>query len=102
MQRRELAAMYRARGVAREDAETVARILRIHQDEAFVTHACLELGVDPDAGGSAWQASISSFLSFAIGAFLPLIPWLFIGGGQAVVIPIRIAELRQPPWVPRS
>ncbi len=101
-ERRELAAMYRARGVAREDAETVARILSIHQDVAFVTHARLELGVDPDAGGSAWQASISSFLSFAIGAFLPLIPWLFIGGGQAVVISICIAELRQPPWAPRS
>ena len=65
----------------------------IHPDIAFDTHARLELGVDPDAGGSAWQASMSSFLAFAIGAFLPLIPWLFTGGAQAVVLSICIAAL---------
>jgi hypothetical protein len=79
-ERRELAAMYRAQGVSAEDAETVAGILSRYEQAAFETHARLELGVDPKAGGSAVQASVASFLSFAIGAFLPLIPWLFSGG----------------------
>ena len=82
-ERRELAAMYRAQGVSAEDAETVAGILSRYEQAAFETHARLELGVDPKAGGSAVQASVASFLSFAIGAFLPLIPWLFSGGHPA-------------------
>jgi VIT1/CCC1 family predicted Fe2+/Mn2+ transporter len=92
-EQRELAAMYRAQGVEATDAETVARILSRHPGVAFDTHARLELGVDPQAGGSAWQASIASFLSFAIGAFLPLIPWLFFGGLEAVLISVLIGAV---------
>jgi len=92
-ERRELAAMYRAQGVSTEDAETVAGILSRYEQVAFDTHARLELGVDPQAGGSAVQASVASFLSFAIGAFLPLIPWLFFGGLEAVLISICIGAV---------
>lgn len=90
-ERRELAGMYRAQGVSPEDADTVATILSRYEQAAFDTHARLELGVDPNPGGSAVQASVASFLSFAIGAFLPLIPWLFFGGTKAVVISVCIA-----------
>lgn len=82
--------MYRSQGVSPEDAETVASILSRYDQVAFDTHARLELGVDPRARGSAVQASVASFLSFAIGAFLPLIPWLFFGGTEAVIISICI------------
>lgn len=92
-ERRELAAMYRAQGVSADDAETVAGILSRYEQVAFDTHARLELGVDPKAGGSAVQASVASFLSFAIGAFLPLIPWLFFGGLKAVIISICIGAV---------
>ncbi len=92
-ERRELAGMYRAQGVSPEDAETVAGILSRYEQVAFDTHARLELGVDPAAGGSAVQASVASFLSFAIGAFLPLIPWLFFGGTKAVIISICIGAV---------
>jgi VIT1/CCC1 family predicted Fe2+/Mn2+ transporter len=92
-ERRELAAMYRAQGVSADDAATVAGILSRYEQVAFDTHARLELGVDPQAGGSAVQASVASFLSFAIGAFLPLIPWLFFGGLKAVIISICIGAV---------
>lgn len=92
-ERRELAAMYRQRGVSAADAETVATILSRNEKLALDTHARLELGVDPDAGGSAWQASVASFVSFALGAFLPLIPWLFFGGVKAVVTSVIIGAL---------
>src|ERR1700722_19771887 len=59
-ERRELAGMYRAQGVSPEDAETVAGILSRYEQVAFDTHARLELGVDPAAGGSAVQASVAS------------------------------------------
>lgn len=84
-ERRELAAMYRARGVPAGDAETVARILMADPDLALDTHARLELGVDPGDPGSSRQAAASSFVSFGLGALLPLLPWL-VGGGTAAVV----------------
>jgi VIT1/CCC1 family predicted Fe2+/Mn2+ transporter len=92
-ERRELAAMYRARGVSADDAETVARILMANDRVALDTHARLELGIDPDATGLAQKASIFSFLSFAIGALLPLIPWFFATGTAAVVGSIVIGAV---------
>ncbi len=93
-ERRELAAMYRARGVPADDAETVARILSAQPSVALDTHARLELGIDPDTGaGTATRASISSFVAFSVGAVLPLFPWFFTEGGTAVVLSIVIGAI---------
>jgi VIT1/CCC1 family predicted Fe2+/Mn2+ transporter len=50
-----------------------------------VTHAREELGIDPDQLGSPQGAAVSSFLSFALGALIPLLPWFFGSGTAAVV-----------------
>ena len=92
-ERRELAAMYRARGVPADDADTVARILMANDRVALDTHARLELGIDPDATGLAQKASIFSFLSFGIGALLPLLPWFFATGTAAVVASVVIGAV---------
>lgn len=92
-EQRELAAMYRARGVPEEDAATVARILSSDHAVALDTHARLELGIDPDAVGSAGAAGVSSFFAFAIGALLPLLPWFFISGTAAVVASIVVGAV---------
>jgi vacuolar iron transporter family protein len=90
---RELTGMYRAQGLAREEAETVARILSKNPKIALDTHARLELGIDPDAPGSAGRAATFSFISFAIGALLPLFPWFFTEGTTAVIASIIIGGL---------
>src|SRR5579875_1926383 len=87
---RELAAMYRARGVEADDAMTVARILSSNEKVALDTHARLELGIDPEEAGSPVKASVFSFVSFTIGAILPLLPWFFTMGTAAVVLSIVI------------
>jgi VIT1/CCC1 family predicted Fe2+/Mn2+ transporter len=84
-EQRELAAMYRSRGVPAADADTVSRILMATPAVALDTHVRLELGVDPDNAGSSRQAAAVSFLSFSAGAILPLLPWFFIAGLAAVV-----------------
>jgi VIT1/CCC1 family predicted Fe2+/Mn2+ transporter len=89
-EQRELAAMYRARGVAAADAETVARILMATPEVALDTHVRLELGVDPDSAGSSRQAAAVSFFSFSLGAILPLLPWFFMGGLGAVLASVII------------
>jgi len=45
-------------------------------------HARLELGIDPDDLGDPIRAAGSSFVSFAIGAVFPIIPWLFMNDGE--------------------
>jgi len=92
-EQRELASMYRTRGVAAADADTVARILMANPDVALDTHARLELGVDPDDTGSSRQAAVVSFLSFSVGAMLPLLPWLFTGGRAAVLVSVGIGAM---------
>jgi VIT1/CCC1 family predicted Fe2+/Mn2+ transporter len=90
---RELAAMYRARGVPAADAETVARILSANDQVALDTHARLELGINPESAGMAGKASAMSFVSFAIGAVLPLFPWFFASGIAAVIASVVIGAV---------
>src|SRR3984957_11077296 len=92
-ERRELAALYRARGVPPQDADTVARILSVTAHLALDTHARLELGIDPDAEGGAGVAGAASFLAFGVGALLPLLPWFFAHGGGAVIASIIIGAV---------
>jgi vacuolar iron transporter family protein len=92
-ERRELAGMYQAQGLSAEDADTVARILSANPDIALDTHARLELGVDPEAPGLARRAAISSFLSFSVGAILPLFPWFLIAGSGAVIASVIIGAI---------
>jgi VIT1/CCC1 family predicted Fe2+/Mn2+ transporter len=89
-ERKELAALYQAEGVAESDAQTVARILMANPSLALDTHARLELGVDPNRGGSANQAALASFLSFATGAIIPLFPWFFLTGTVAITTSIAV------------
>lgn len=71
----ELTEMYVARGVERELAEQVARQLSRDPEQALVIHAQEELGVDPTQLPSPLTAAGSSFLSFCVGALLPLLPY---------------------------
>ena len=90
---RELTGMYEAQGLSHEDASTVARILSVNPDIALDTHARLELGVDPEAPGSALRAAVSSFLAFSVGAILPLFPWFFVQGSTAVIASVIIGAV---------
>lgn len=92
-EQRELAAMYRARGVPQKDADTVARILMASPEIALDTHVRLELGVNPDDAGSSRQAAVFSFLSFSAGALLPLLPWFFTSGLAAVFASISVGAV---------
>jgi VIT1/CCC1 family predicted Fe2+/Mn2+ transporter len=76
-EQRELAQMYVAKGLAPELAREVARQLSRDPELALDVHVREELGLDPDDLPSAWLAAGSSFVSFALGALLPVLPYLF-------------------------
>ncbi|HYU67003.1 MAG TPA: VIT1/CCC1 transporter family protein [Jatrophihabitantaceae bacterium] len=77
---RELALMYEAKGLRPELAAQVARELTADPEVALDVHVREELGVDPNDLPSPWLAAGSSFAAFAIGALVPLIPFLFGAG----------------------
>ncbi len=81
----ELAAVYRAKGFAPDEADQIAARLLAEPERALDTLIREELGLDPDQLGSPWKASAGSFVAFAIGAAIPVIPFLF-GTGQAIVV----------------
>ena len=75
-ERAELVAMLVNLGMSRGTAAQATE--EIHRDEnrAVNFHLVQELGVDPSEKPSPWIAAISSFVMFAIGAIVPLIPYL--------------------------
>ncbi|MER7912123.1 VIT1/CCC1 transporter family protein [Streptomyces sp. NPDC096068] len=72
----ELAALYVSRGVEPALAREVAMQLSKDPDRALEIHAREELGIDPDDLPSPAVAAVSSFGSFALGALLPVLPYL--------------------------
>jgi VIT1/CCC1 family predicted Fe2+/Mn2+ transporter len=72
----ELALIYEARGVAIEQARELSRDLLSRPEQALDVLAREELGLNPDDLGSPWQAATSSFLAFAGGAAIPLLPFV--------------------------
>ena len=82
----ELAAIYERKGLSPELAHQVATELMRDPAVALDTHAREELGIDPEEGlGSPLGAAASSFVTFALGAAVPLLPFLVTGGTVAVV-----------------
>lgn len=89
----ELALIYAARGLSIDEARALSKRLVADRESALVTLAREELGVNPDDLGSPWGAAISSFLAFAAGAILPLIPFLLHLGVYAVPTAVAIAAV---------
>jgi VIT1/CCC1 family predicted Fe2+/Mn2+ transporter len=89
----ELALIYEARGIPKEDAIKISNVLIQDPDKALETLAREELGINPDDLGSPWGAATSSFISFVIGAFLPLIPFLISNNSHNLLISISLTGI---------
>lgn len=83
----ELSLIYEARGLPRDQAVTLANRIMENKETAVLTLAREELGINPDElGGSAWEAALTSFFLFAVGAIVPLFPFIFWTGMTAVLL----------------
>ncbi len=85
-EQRELERLYVRRGIPPDVAARLARELMADPEVALETHAREELGIDPNALGSPWVAAGSSFVTFALGALVPLAPFLTGSSGNAEVL----------------
>ncbi len=82
----ELALIYQARGLNEATAQQLARQIMSNPDTALETLSRDELGIDPEElGGSAWEAAIASFFLFALGAIIPVFPFIFLSGTPAII-----------------
>jgi VIT1/CCC1 family predicted Fe2+/Mn2+ transporter len=88
---RELAAIFRAKGLSVSEANMVATRLMEDPQAALDTKVREELGLDPQELGSPWGAALYSFLAFGGGAVLPLLPFLLGHGTPALVSSVGLA-----------
>jgi vacuolar iron transporter family protein len=89
----ELALIYGARGLAREDASKLAKAIIADPAQALDTLAREELGLNPEELGSPWGVALFSFLSFAAGALVPLLPFVGVAGELALPLSIVFTAL---------
>jgi VIT1/CCC1 family predicted Fe2+/Mn2+ transporter len=88
----ELAASYRSKGFTADEAATIAHRIFEDPDAALDILVREELGLDPDELGSPWRAAAGSFVAFAIGAAIPVLPYLF-GGGTTILLVSLVLSL---------
>jgi len=89
----ELALVYAAKGMPRDQARELARKIIADPEKALDTLAREELGLNPENLGSPWGAAWSSFASFAMGAVIPLAPFLVAGGSTALLSSIALTAV---------
>lgn len=91
----ELRLIYEGKGFPVEEARRLAhRVITGDPEAALDTMSREELGIDPkELGGSAWTAAITSFVLFAIGAVVPLVPFFFLSGGWAIGVSAVLAAV---------
>jgi VIT1/CCC1 family predicted Fe2+/Mn2+ transporter len=89
----ELALIYAAKGLPADEASRLATRIVADPEHALDTLAREELGLNPEELGSPWGAAISSFLSFAAGALLPLLPFVVTPGAAALPIAVGVTAV---------
>jgi VIT1/CCC1 family predicted Fe2+/Mn2+ transporter len=104
----ELVEMLTVRGVEEHLAREVATQLSADPEVALRLHVTAELGMSPDDRPSPMVAAVSSFLTFGIGALVPLLPFLFglsllwvalVCGGAGLLIAGALSSRFTPrPW----
>ena len=87
----ELAGMLRRRGVSAATARQAAAEISAHPEKALAIHALEELGVNPSELPSPLVAAGASLASFAVGAIVPLLPYLL--GFDAMGVALGLSAL---------
>ncbi|MGH9243019.1 MAG: VIT1/CCC1 transporter family protein [Acidimicrobiales bacterium] len=85
--------IYEAKGMDAATARQASRQLMADPDRALEAHAREELGIDPAELGSPIGAAAWSLGCFAVGAFVPLVPWFVTRGAAAIVASLTLALL---------
>ena len=87
-EQRELARMWREKGLSRRTADLVAAELTAH--DALRAHAEIEFGIDPDELTNPWHAAWASMLAFTVGGLIPLLVIAFVGASARIATTVAV------------
>lgn len=86
----ELIGIYRAHGMSKEQATKAANEVMQDPQRALLVHAREEFGIDPTQLPNPISVAMISLVTFLLGAFLPIVPWMIGGGNGARIASIVI------------
>jgi VIT1/CCC1 family predicted Fe2+/Mn2+ transporter/rubrerythrin len=92
-EREELALFYELQGFSTEEAQRMANIVSRDPEQMLRTMAQSELGLSERHFPNPLVSSLSAAISTAVGAFIPIIPFFFMGGFKAVVVAFAVSIL---------
>lgn len=105
----ELAVLFARLGMEPDTATVAAGQVHANTEQAVRVHLAHELGLSPEEKPSPWVAAVSSFLSFSVGAILPVLPFLLgfgdlwwglaFGGAGLLVAGGAAAGITRRSWV---
>ena len=91
---KELALIYITKGTPESQAMQMAKEIMLDKGQAHDILVREELGINPEEmKGSAMEAAVTSFILFAVGAILPVIPFFFVGGMMAVLFSATLSAI---------
>lgn len=89
---KELALIYIAKGIAEPEAQEIAKKMMSDTARAHEVLVKEELGINAEElKGSAFEAVVYSFILFSIGAIIPVIPFLFSSGLNAIILSVSFS-----------
>lgn len=93
-EQKELALIYMAKGIPEDQAHDMAADIMLNKELAYDILVKEELGINTDElKGSAMEAAVYSFILFAIGAVIPVLPFFFISGTTAIIISVACSAI---------
>ncbi len=90
----ELQLIYESKGLSSDEAKRVVDQMLSDKTATLDALAREELGIDPtELGGSAYEAALASFMLFALGAIVPILPFFVTAGRVAVIVSVGLSGL---------
>jgi len=87
----EMSLFYQLQGFSPEESQKMAERLAQQPEQFVQAMAQSELGLSEHRFPNQWTAAFSAGISTAIGAFIPIIPFFFSGGVEAVIISFGVS-----------
>jgi vacuolar iron transporter family protein len=88
----ELALIFMAKGIPEPQSAEMAREAMKDKNQAHKLLVREELGInEEELKGSAVEAAVSSFILFAIGAVIPVLPFMFTSGFKAILLSVCLS-----------
>ncbi|MEP6710483.1 MAG: VIT1/CCC1 transporter family protein [Candidatus Saccharibacteria bacterium] len=80
-------------GMNLDTAHEAVKDIAVSDEKLIELYSSQIIGLNQDELGSPLRVAISSFVLFAIGSLVPIIPWLFVDGSIALTLSIILTSL---------